>query len=154
MMVGSAYLLKIVNQSLGKQRTVAFSILLVAVGIVLSVVDNFYGFCIALAMMGVGVVMFNISSMHIRCTATPKHVRTSFEFVFLACCIAFIPVGVVLTTWALRHDVLIYFYGTVGFIMLILSWVVIKNTTIAHIYQIGDERLDGHYGTLYPKLYS
>ncbi|MDO4441548.1 MAG: MFS transporter [Moraxella sp.] len=154
MIIGSAYFLKIVNKTLGSHKAVAFSILLVAIGILLSIMNNFYGFCMALMMIGVGVVMFNINSTHIRCSATPKHIRASFEFVFLACCIAFIPIGVLLTTWVLNHELLGYFYGVICLILLILSWAIFKNTTIAHLYQISDDKLDGYYKNLYPKLYS
>lgn len=78
MIFGSAYFLKLLNKKIGNHNNIVCSIILVAVGILLSILDNFYIFCISLMMIGIGVVMFNINSTHIRCTATPKNIRSSF----------------------------------------------------------------------------
>lgn len=153
MIVGSAYFLKLLNKKIGNHKNVVFSIILVAVGILLSIVDNFYIFCISLMMIGVGVVMFNINSTHIRCTATPKTMRSSFEFAFLACCIIFIPAGIFLTTWVLNDGYLNYFYGLIFCLLLWLSSVIYKNSEIVHIYKVDDDKLDGYYKVLYPSIY-
>ena len=89
------------------------SIVLVAIGILLSLLDGFYLFCMALIMMGVGVVMFNINSTHIRCTATPKDIRASFEFIFWRVVLCLFPLVFFLTTWVLNNGFLIYFYGVI-----------------------------------------
>ncbi|WP_218638487.1 MFS transporter [Histophilus somni] len=153
MIIGSVYFLKLFNKKLGSHHSLVLSIFLVMIGILFSVTDNFYIFCFSLMTIGVGVVMFNINSTHIRCTATPKNIRTSFEFVFLACCIVFIPIGVLLTTWVLNNGALVYFYGIICLIMLVLSLMIFKNTDIVHIHQLTDDKLDGYYQVLYPKIY-
>ncbi|MCL1623069.1 MFS transporter [Moraxella sp. Tifton1] len=153
MIFGSAYFLKILNKKIGNHNNIICSIILVAVGILLSILDNFYIFCAALMMIGIGVVMFNINSTHIRCTATPKNIRSSLEFIFLACCITFIPIGVFLTTWILHHGFLGYFYGLICFILLLLSFIIYNNKDITHIYQIDDDNLEDYYAILYPNIY-
>lgn len=153
MMVGSIYFLKLLNKKIGNHKSMVLGIVVVGVGILLSILDNFYIFCIALMMMGVGVVVFNINSTYIRCTATPKNFRSSFEFVFLACCILLIPMGVVLTTWALNNGFLTYFYGVIVCILLVLSVVIDKNLDIIHIYKINNDQLEGYYKTCYPQIY-
>lgn len=153
MIMGSVYFIKLLNKKIGNHYNLVLSIVLVVLGILLSMADNFYIFCFSLMIIGVGVVMFNINSTHIRCTATPKNIRTSFELIFLACCIIFIPVGVLLTTWVLNHGFLACFYGLVCFIMLTLSLMIFKNDDVAHIYKIADDKLDGCYKNLYPNIY-
>lgn len=153
MIVGSTYLIKKLNKKLGSHKTLVLSIVLVALGILLSALDNFYAFCAALIMMGIGVVMFNINSTHVRCTATPKIMRSSFEFIFLACCIVFIPVGVFLVTWVLNGGYLGYFYVLIFLALLALSFIILKNRDIAHVYQVNDDKLDGFYGSFYPSVY-
>lgn len=123
------------------------------VGILLSILDNFYGFCVALMMIGVGVAMFNINSTHIRCMANPKDIRASFEFIFLACCILFTPIGVILTTWLLNNGFLTYFYGMIACVLLMLSVVIDKNLDVIHIYKVDNGKLEGYYKTYYPKIY-
>lgn len=153
MILGSVYFLKLLNKKIGNHKSLIFSIVLVAIGILLSILDNFYGFCVALMMIGVGVVMFNINSTHIRCTATPKGMRASFEFIFLACCIVFIPIGVFLTTWVLDNGFLIYFYGMIACVLLMLSIMIDKNLDVIHIYKVDNYKLEGYYKTYYPKIY-
>ncbi|EGE27494.1 MFS transporter [Moraxella catarrhalis] len=153
MILGSVYFLKLFNKKIGSHKSVVCSIVLVAIGILLSLLDGFYLFCMALIMMGVGVVMFNINSTHIRCTATPKDIRASFEFIFLACCIVFIPIGVFLTTWVLNNGFLIYFYGVIICFLLMLSVMIDKNLDVVHIYKVDNDKLEGYYKTYYPKIY-
>lgn len=154
MIVGSMFLNNIINDKIGKHYTLAFSILLVAFGIIISSTQNFYIFCASLMMMGVGVVIFNINSTHIRCTATSNNVRKSFEFVFLSFCIVFIPVGVWITTWVLGKEYLSYLYLISAIVVVLLSTKVLFSQDVKKICQLDDGSLVEYCARQYKNLYS
>lgn len=153
MIMGSVFLIKLLNNKIGKYYTLILSILLVAFGILLSIIQNFYIFCLSLMLMGIGVVLFNINSTHIRCTATPNNIRKSFEFVFLSFCVIFIPVGLWIATWALDKGYLDYLYLASTILIILLSARILFSKDIKKIYQLNDEGLMEYYAKRYKALY-
>ncbi|UNU72843.1 MFS transporter [Moraxella nasovis] len=153
MIIGSVFLIKILNQKIGNHRTTSASVFFVAFGVWLGTSEHFMVFLLALMMIGMGVVMFNINSTHIRSTATPKDIRQSFEFIFLAVCIVFVPLGVLLTTWVIDGGYLTAFYGAISGVLVILTFTILYHQAIKNIYTIDDKKLDGYYQVIYQKIY-
>ncbi|VEG12596.1 MFS transporter [Moraxella cuniculi] len=154
MIMGSAWLLAVFNHYLGKHHTVAVSTVLFALGIVMTALSqNVAVLVVSMFVLGLVVVMFNINSTAIRCTATPKALTQSFEFVFLAVCIIPIPLGVMATTWALSGGYLLWLYMATAVIVLLLSGVIYFHQQIKQVYRLTADKLPNFYQRQYPKLY-
>ncbi|GAB7215387.1 MFS transporter [Dickeya oryzae] len=95
MFLGSVFFCKKLNSWLGARVTTVISVAAVGMSLLLIlIVNNIFSLFIGLLLAGAGVVIYNINTTKIRCSATPSDLRNSFESIFLAICILPIPAGV------------------------------------------------------------
>lgn len=154
MIVGSVGLLTRLNGVVGKKFATVISVFLVVLGVLVSVMsDKFYQLCVAMFVVGTGVIMFNVNTTAIRCSATPEFIRGKFESSFLAVCIAPIPIGMLLTTFAIQGNFLPFTYALLMAIMAGLGVMMLLNRDIHALYQLDSPALTDEYVRRFPQLY-
>lgn len=154
MIIGSAVINKSLNKHLGKHRVTYLSVLLMSCSIVVTTLSNtLYPIYLGMFLCGLGVVIFNINTTTIRCSATPKILRAPFESSFLAICIIFIPIGVMITTYAIKYDVLVYLYLAISFLIAVFSVLIKRKKDFEKLCALSADDLEECYPSHYPSLY-
>lgn len=155
MFLGSLLLCKKMNGALGVRRSTVLSVIMVGAGLLLIPwIDSIHSLYIGLFIAGAGVVVYNINTTQIRCSATPPNARNSFESVFLAACILPIPAGVALSTLMVNSGHLELTLTLFSMLILLSALAVWLCKDFSSIVELNDEELDSHYLKLYPKAYS
>lgn len=155
MFLGSALFCKQLNTMFGVRLTTIASI--ISVGFSLSLIlfsDNIYALFLGLLFAGAGVVIYNINTTKIRCSATPAELRSSFESIFLAVCILPIPAGVAIATLMVNSGNLELSLALFSILIFASSLAVWLSKDFILMTQLNDNDLDSHYTKLYPKAYS
>lgn len=155
MFLGSALFCKQLNTMFGVRLTTISSI--ISVGFSLSLIlfsDNIYALFLGLLFAGAGVVIYNINTTKIRCSATPAELRSSFESIFLAVCILPIPAGVAIATLMVNSGNLELSLALFSILIFASSLAVWLSKDFILMTQLNDNDLDSHYTKLYPKAYS
>nr|BET98713.1 hypothetical protein TCT1_36340 [Xenorhabdus sp. TCT-1] len=154
MFLGSALFCKRLNNVFGVRITTVFSIATVGASLLLILIaDNIYSLFLGLLFAGAGVVIYNINTTKIRCSATPADLRSSFESIFLAVCILPIPAGVAISTLMVdsgKLELSLTLFSMLIFASALAVWLSKDFRLIA---QLDNDDLDSHYIKLYPKAY-
>ncbi|OKP00181.1 MFS transporter [Xenorhabdus eapokensis] len=154
MFLGSALFCKKLNNVFGVRITTVFSIATVGASLLLILIaDNIYSLFLGLLFAGAGVVIYNINTTKIRCSATPADLRSSFESIFLAVCILPIPAGVAISTLMVdsgKLELSLTLFSMLIFASALAVWLSKDFRLIA---QLDNDDLDSHYIKLYPKAY-
>lgn len=154
MVFGSMFLCNKINNFIGVRYSTVMSIVLVSFGLLsVLVIDNIYALYIGFFICGLGMVMYNINTTKIRCSATPSDIRNSFESIFLAVCILPIPAGVAFSTYMIdiggTTNLLIFFSTSI----IIASILVLRSNDFAIVSLLKESELDGYYSKMYPEAY-
>ncbi|MNG11680.1 Major Facilitator Superfamily protein [compost metagenome] len=126
---------------------VGFSLLLILFS------NSIYALFTGLLFAGSGVVIYNINTTKIRCSATPPELRNSFESIFLAICILPIPAGVAISTLMVNSGNLhlsLAFFAILIFISALAIWL---SKDFKLMTKLNNDDLNSHYIKLYPKAY-
>ncbi|MFW7523185.1 MFS transporter [Vibrio ostreicida] len=154
MIFGSMFFCKKVNKLLGVRHSTVLGIVLVSLGLLIVLtISSIYSLYIGFFVSGLGMVIYNINTTKIRCTATPVNIRNSFESIFIAICILPIPAGVAFSTYLIdfyRVEVLLAFFSISIFAS---SITVLRSKDFAVISSISEDKLDGYYSKMYPHAY-
>lgn len=155
MLLGSVLFCQRLNNSFGVRLTTVISITSVGLSLLLIIfADNIYALFIGLLFAGSGVVIYNINTTKIRCSATPSDLRSSFESIFLAICILPIPAGVAISTLMVNSgdlELSLALFSALIFSSALAVWLSKDFRLMA---QLDNNDLDSHYIKLYPKAYS
>lgn len=155
MFLGSVFFCKKLNSWLGARVTTVISVAAVGMSLLLIlIVNNIFSLFIGLLLAGAGVVIYNINTTKIRCSATPSDLRNSFESIFLAICILPIPAGVVLSTIMVNSGNLSLSLALFSILIFISALTIFLSRDFKIMTQLKDEELDGHYVKLYPNAYA
>lgn len=147
MLITSVLLIRPLNHALGIYNSTIISVIIVSFGILVSIISPyFYGLCLGMFMIGMGVVIFNINSTNIRATATPESMRLGFESCFLMVCVIGIPIGIVLTTLALSYQLLIVLYTLFSLGLCGFGWAMKRSLIMKQLYLLPSDKLANRYG--------
>lgn len=154
MLLGSVLFCKKLNDSLGVRLTTVISVSAVGFSLLLILFSNsIYALFTGLLFAGSGVVIYNINTTKIRCSATPPELRNSFESIFLAICILPIPAGVAISTLMVNSGNLhlsLAFFAILIFISALAIWL---SKDFKLMTKLNNDDLNSHYIKLYPKAY-
>ena len=155
MIFGSLFLCRKLNRVIGIRYTTVSSLGLVAIGLlVIFTLNNIWSLYSGLAFSGLGVVMYNINTSKIRCSATPASLRNSFESIFLAVCIIIIPAGIAFSTLMVNISSSDLMMAIFAISMFTFSIVIFLSKDFKHIASLDDESLDSYYVVLFPEAYN
>lgn len=154
MLWGSVVLCKKLNDWLGVRVTTVASVSIVGFSLLLILYSgSIFSLFIGLLLSGSGVVIYNINTTKIRCSATPSELRGAFESIFLAVCILPIPAGMTMSTLLVNSGslyVALALFAVLIFISAIAIWFSKDFKLVA---QLDNDNLNEHYVKLYPKSY-
>lgn len=155
MLLGSIAFCKKLNDSLGVRLTTVISVSTVGFSLLLILFsDNIYALFTGLLLAGSGVVIYNINTTKIRCSATPPDLRCSFESIFLAVCILPIPAGVAISTLMVNSGNLKLSLALFSIFIFVSAIAVWLSKDFVIVAQLNNNNLDSYYIKLYPKTYS
>ncbi len=154
MIVGSTYLSSKFNKWFGVKNTTVASINFLSMGLLLIVfINSLWAIYAGLFVAGLGVVIYNVNTTNIRCSATPPEMRNSFESIFLAFCIISIPLGLAFSTFMVKvgniDSILMIFAASIS----IASVFVMTSRGFNKVSKLSPNDLNGAYAKMYPDVY-
>ncbi|PHM74246.1 MFS transporter [Xenorhabdus kozodoii] len=154
MFIGSIVVCGKLNYILGVRVATACSISLVGFSLlIILIINNVASLYVGLFFAGLGVVIYNINTTKIRCSATPPSIRGSFESIFLAICILPIPVGIALSTLMVESGNLEWSLALFSLVIFASAIAVFISKDFQKMARLDDIELNNYYIKLYPKAY-
>jgi len=155
MFLGSVVFCTKLNKVFGVRSTTVASVLTIGLSLLLILFsDNIHVLLIGLLFSGSGVVIYNINTTKIRCSATPPGLRGSFESIFLAICIIPIPAGIAISTLLVNSGNLEISLALFSILILFSALAIWLSKDFKFMTELDNNNLDSHYAKLYPSGYS